>query len=719
MAEKRVSVRLAVVGGREVRAELEGVGEAGNRGFGRLGREMEAANARLAAFSARVKIATAAAVAAAAASGIAMVRSGLATVDAQAKLAQSLGTTVASIQVLERAGELAGVAMSRHRAGDQGPDPPAEPGGRRRRSRGGGARPARALGRPSCSRCRSTSGSAASTRRSPTSCPWPSAPPSPASSSARRARSPWRASTPRRCARRPRTCATSASWSPRPTPTASSAPNDAISRLGLIWRGLSNQLAVAAAPALEAVANAMAAMARTTGPLGIAIRGLFDNIGRLATYAATFAGIMAGRWVAGLVAAAVSVRGLATALVVLRGALIRTGIGALIVAAGEMVYQFGRLVAGAGGFGEALSLLGDVASEVWERIKLGGRSLALSLQSVWATIEAGWLTALSGIQRSWADFLHAATRSLDGVPGMESTMLTLSEAAIRAGSAFYETSAAAGEASARADSLAASAAAAAGAATAPLASLQALRDAVKGSAEEAETALGGATVATEDLGQAVGKAGGASAAAAPELAKAPEAAKSGWQLATDAVRDYAAKAMETGQGIGDALVSGFRGAEDAVGEFVKTGKLGMRDLVTSILADLAKVSVRRFVLAPIANALGGILGSLGPAFAGVLHTGGVVGAPTPQRLVPALAFAGAPRLHGGGVAGLRPDEVPAILQRGERVLSRADTRAFDRGQGGGGITVNIMTNDAESFRRSRTQVASDIARAVAFGRRGM
>ena len=76
-------------------------------------------------------------------------------------------------------------------------------------------------------------------------------------------------------------------------------------------------------------------------------------------------------------------------------------------------------------------------------------------------------------------------------------------------------------------------------------------------------------------------------------------------------------------------------------------------------------------------------------------------------------------MHGGGVAGLRPDEVPAILQRGERVLSRAETRAFDRGGSGGGITVNIMTNDAESFRRSRTQVASDIARAVAFGRRGM
>ena len=112
MAEKRVSVRLAAVGGRQVRAELEGVGEAGARGFGRLSREMEAANARMAAFSRRVKVATAAAVAAATAAGVAMVRSGLQTVDAQAKLAQSLGTTVASIQTLERAGELAGVSMS-------------------------------------------------------------------------------------------------------------------------------------------------------------------------------------------------------------------------------------------------------------------------------------------------------------------------------------------------------------------------------------------------------------------------------------------------------------------------------------------------------------------------------------------------------------------------------------------------------------------------------
>jgi hypothetical protein len=84
-------------------------------------------------------------------------------------------------------------------------------------------------------------------------------------------------------------------------------------------------------------------------------------------------------------------------------------------------------------------------------------------------------------------------------------------------------------------------------------------------------------------------------------------------------------------------------------------------------------------------------------------------------MVPAMAFAAAPRMHSGGVAGLRHDEVPAILQRGERVLSRREAQGY----GGGGVNVTIMARDAESFRQSRTQVAADIARAVSLGRRGM
>jgi hypothetical protein len=145
--------------------------------------------------------------------------------------------------------------------------------------------------------------------------------------------------------------------------------------------------------------------------------------------------------------------------------------------------------------------------------------------------------------------------------------------------------------------------------------------------------------------------------------------------------------------------------------------------VTSILADLAKLAARKFILGPIASALDGVLGSLGGGrlFGGltgaaVHHAGGLVGGTTPMRAVPIMAFAGAPRMHAGGFAGLRPDEVPAILQKGERVLSRRETAGYG---GGGNVSITIQTRDAESFRHSRTQVASDIARAVSLGRRGM
>ena len=278
MAEKRVSVRLAAVGGRQVRAELEGVGEAGARGFGRLSREMEAANTRLAAFSRRIRIAAAAAVAAAAAAGVAMVRSGLQTVDAQAKLAQSLGTTVASIQTLERAGELAGVSMS-------GIEQATKDLTRRLSQAAAGTGPAAdALDRLGLSATELI------------------ALPLDQRVGAINAAIESFVTAAERAAVAGQLFGEEGSIAMSRIDTATlrqatedvlafgvvvseqdaeqiERTNDAISRLGLIWRGLSNQLAVAAAPALEAVANAMAAVASRTGPLGIAIRGLFDNIG--------------------------------------------------------------------------------------------------------------------------------------------------------------------------------------------------------------------------------------------------------------------------------------------------------------------------------------------------------------------------------------------------------------------------------------------------------
>lgn len=721
MAEKKVSVRLAAVGGRQVRAELEGVGEAGARGFGRIGREMEAANARMAGFSRRVKVAAAAAVAAATAAGVAMVRSGLQTVDAQAKLAQSLGTTVASIQTLERAGELAGVSMS-------GIEQATKDLTRRlSQAAAGGGPAAQALERlglaasdllalpldarvgainaaiedfvPAAERAAvagqlfGEEGSIAMSRID--------------------------TETLRQATEDIRAFGVVVSEQDADRIERS---NDAISRLGLIWKGLSNQLAVAAAPALEAVAEAMATLASRTGPLGIAIVGLFDNIGRLTTYAATFAGFLAGRWVAGLAAAVLSVRGLATALVVLRGALIRTGIGALIVGAGELVYQFTKLVQGAGGFGKALELMGNVAKSVWDGIRATTLSFVDDFRALRADVEAIWLKLMAFLSRKWADFLGQIGPTFNAVAEEIGSETRIDWFGAMSRASMLEHGAA--NAGYQAETYRSRAAdARAGAFDGVGTAMQALRDAMTGSEEEGANAADEAAGAVDRMNdaldtsaQAARGAGAAGHTAGKDSADGANKAATGWQAVTAALSDYAGKARDIGADIGQSLVGAFQSAENAVGEFVKTGKLDFRDLVTSMIADLAKLAARKFILGPIANALGGALGGAGGVFANVLHSGGIVGAARSSRMVPALTFASAPRMHSGGAVGLRHDEVPAILQRGERVLSRREARDYG---GDGGVTININARDAESFRQSRTQVAADIARAVSLGRRGM
>jgi hypothetical protein len=88
---------------------------------------------------------------------------------------------------------------------------------------------------------------------------------------------------------------------------------------------------------------------------------------------------------------------------------------------------------------------------------------------------------------------------------------------------------------------------------------------------------------------------------------------------------------------------------------------------------------------------------------------GVDGSP---HWAPAQVFRNAPRLHDG--AFLSPDEVPAILQRGERVLNRAEAASYDRGKKAAPIVLNfaVTTPDAASFRRAQSQITADMAAAL-------
>jgi hypothetical protein len=134
----------------------------------------------------------------------------------------------------------------------------------------------------------------------------------------------------------------------------------------------------------------------------------------------------------------------------------------------------------------------------------------------------------------------------------------------------------------------------------------------------------------------------------------------------------------------------------------------------------------------VGGAASGAAGGLGSIFSSLfsfLHTGGTVGS-TPtmglsRRLSPAV-FAGAQRFHDG----LGDDEFPAVLQRGERVLTAnqdqrstalmsrmadalantstpAGTQHADSGrqnQGGHRMTMIVNTPNASSFRSSQPQI---------------
>jgi lambda family phage tail tape measure protein len=182
------------------------------------------------------------------------------------------------------------------------------------------------------------------------------------------------------------------------------------------------------------------------------------------------------------------------------------------------------------------------------------------------------------------------------------------------------------------------------------------------------------------------------------------------------LKDYVAESQGAASATERAFGSAFSGAEDALVGFIAAGKLEFQSLADSILADLARITVRQTFTAPIAGALQNAFAD-GDLF-GLFHAGGIVGERPPSvRYADAPVFEHAPRYHGGGFAGsgLVPDEVPIIARRGELVVPpervvREEKTA--REQRPITVVVNVTAADASSFRASQGQIAADMARAI-------
>lgn len=174
-----------------------------------------------------------------------------------------------------------------------------------------------------------------------------------------------------------------------------------------------------------------------------------------------------------------------------------------------------------------------------------------------------------------------------------------------------------------------------------------------------------------------------------------------------AAREMATTLRDAGEEAFSSFLDGTRSAKDAFQDFIDDIRRKVADLVAERLFDRMFQVLSR----------GGTGGQGGGLFASILgglfHRGGVVGLGAPAIRVPALAFAGAPRLHNGGIAGLGPNEIPAVLEAGEEVLTRSDPRhRFNRG-GGDTININLNAPDApRRFRENRRQLEADAAALI-------
>lgn len=179
--------------------------------------------------------------------------------------------------------------------------------------------------------------------------------------------------------------------------------------------------------------------------------------------------------------------------------------------------------------------------------------------------------------------------------------------------------------------------------------------------------------------------------------------------ATAALRGELEIAERAGRRFSSSLVSAFEG-------IAFKGK-SLSDVFRSLTLSLSH-TVLKAAFSPLEKGIGALVtGAVQGGFAfakgGVFQRGGVVPFASGGVIASPIAFP----LAGGmtGIAGERGAEAIVPLARGR------DGRLGIAAPGNptGNITINISTPDADSFRKSETQVAAMIARAAALGRRNL
>ena len=194
-----------------------------------------------------------------------------------------------------------------------------------------------------------------------------------------------------------------------------------------------------------------------------------------------------------------------------------------------------------------------------------------------------------------------------------------------------------------------------------------------------------------------------------------------------------------GEAVEDVFADIRNAAKDSIKDVIKgTESIGdafqkLADRITDILLDLALDELLgggtgfSDVFGTVFGGIGSALGGGGPAFTGGatnfisgFNTGGLFDIGSPFHQGGVVGLDGRPvRYHSGGISGLRPDEVPAVLQRGEEVLTANDPRHRDNGGGRGGASSGVVVHNhfpnarnTDEARQAGSEIAAEFALAA-------
>lgn len=172
-------------------------------------------------------------------------------------------------------------------------------------------------------------------------------------------------------------------------------------------------------------------------------------------------------------------------------------------------------------------------------------------------------------------------------------------------------------------------------------------------------------------------------------------------------RKYHDNVKNLSKDIEKAIISTFGNMEDTLVDFVKTGKLEFKSLVSSILDDLLRIAIRQAITAPLASAFSGAFSSAPTPAAPVVASanGNIFSGGNVQKFATGGAFTNSivssPTMFPmkNGSKGLMGEAGPEAIMP----LTRIGGKLGVASTGGGGVTVNIINNTGSEVETRESQ----------------